>query len=286
MASGIGAGAACFTNSRRLLPPAPAPAPAPAPGDGDRVGGEGCRVVGIAGPSSLRVRKFINTNATQGQVRGVSDVCEPLPQDRPLWFPGSSPPDWLDGSLPGDFGFDPLGLGSDLDLLKWSAQAELVHGRWAMLAVTGILVPECLEKIGFMDNFSWYNAGSEHYFTDSATLFAVQMILMGWVEGRRWADIIKPGSVDIEPKYPTKTNPKPDVGYPGGLWFDPFMYGRGELAPVMVMRTKEIKNGRLAMLAFLGFVFQALYTGVDSPLDNLTSHLADPGHCNVFSSCS
>jgi light-harvesting complex I chlorophyll a/b binding protein 2 len=47
--------------------------------------------------------------ATKG---GVSAVCEPLGPDRPLWFPGSSPPPWLDGSLPGDFGFDPLGLGN------------------------------------------------------------------------------------------------------------------------------------------------------------------------------
>ena len=31
--------------------------------------------------------------------------------DRPIWFPGSTPPPWLDGSLPGDFGFDPWGLG-------------------------------------------------------------------------------------------------------------------------------------------------------------------------------
>ncbi|CAL0320249.1 unnamed protein product [Lupinus luteus] len=29
--------------------------------------------------------------------KGVSSVCEPLPPDRPLWFPGSSPPQWLDG---------------------------------------------------------------------------------------------------------------------------------------------------------------------------------------------
>jgi hypothetical protein len=34
-----------------------------------------------------------HVNAT----KGVSSVCEPLPPDRPLWFPGSSPPEWLDG---------------------------------------------------------------------------------------------------------------------------------------------------------------------------------------------
>lgn len=29
--------------------------------------------------------------------KGVSSVCEPLPPDRPLWFPGSTAPEWLDG---------------------------------------------------------------------------------------------------------------------------------------------------------------------------------------------
>lgn len=38
-------------------------------------------------------------------------VCAVAEPDRPLWFPGSTPPPWLDGTLPGDFGFDPLGLG-------------------------------------------------------------------------------------------------------------------------------------------------------------------------------
>ncbi|KAJ6805077.1 photosystem I chlorophyll a/b-binding protein 6, chloroplastic [Iris pallida] len=214
--------------------------------------------------------------------KGVSSVCEPLPPDRPLWFPGSSPPDWLDGSLPGDFGFDPLGLGSEPESLRWFAQAELVHGRWAMLAVAGILIPECLAKLEFMENYSWYDAGSREYFADPATLFVAQMALMGWVEGRRWADLVNPGSVDIEPKLPNRKNPKADVGYPGGLWFDPMMWGRGSPEPVMVLRTKEIKNGRLAMLAFVGFVFQARYTG-QGPIENLMAHLADPGHCNIFS---
>ncbi|CAA3012890.1 photosystem I chlorophyll a b-binding 6, chloroplastic [Olea europaea subsp. europaea] len=223
--------------------------------------------------------RWKSLNATKG---GVSSICEPLPPDRPLWFPGSSPPDWLDGSLPGDFGFDPLGLGSDPELLKWFAQAELIHGRWAMLAVAGILIPEWLESLGFIENFSWYDAGAREYFADPTTLFVVQLALMGWVEGRRWVDMINPGCVDIEPTLPHKNKPKPDVGYPGGLWFDPFMWGRGSPEPVMVLRTKEIKNGRLAMLAFVGFCFQATYTG-QGPMENLMCHIADPGHCNIFS---
>jgi hypothetical protein len=45
-------------------------------------------------------------------------------------------------SLPGDFGFDPLGLGEDPESLKWYVQAELVHSRFAMLGVLGILVTD------------------------------------------------------------------------------------------------------------------------------------------------
>jgi light-harvesting complex I chlorophyll a/b binding protein 2 len=36
------------------------------------------------------------------------------PADRPLWLPGAEAPEWLDGSLPGDYGFDPLDLGEQL----------------------------------------------------------------------------------------------------------------------------------------------------------------------------
>lgn len=151
-----------------------------------------------------------------------------------------------------------------------------------MLGVSGILIPELLGRLGFIDNFSWYEAGSREYFTDNTTLFIVQLGLMGWVEGRRWADLLNPGCVDIDLKLPNKKNPKPDVGYPGGFWFDPMMWGRGSPEPVMVLRTKEIKNGRLAMLAFVGFWFQAIYTG-DAPIQNLLNHIADPGHCNIFS---
>ena len=34
---------------------------------------------------------------------------------------GNKFPEHLDGSLPGDFGFDPLSLGSEPETLKWCA---------------------------------------------------------------------------------------------------------------------------------------------------------------------
>lgn len=36
-------------------------------------------------------------------------------------------------------GFDPLGLAADPEKLKWNAESERVHCRWAMLGVAGIL---------------------------------------------------------------------------------------------------------------------------------------------------
>jgi hypothetical protein len=44
-----------------------------------------------------------------------------------------------DCRLPGDYGFDPLGLGEEPASLKWYVQAELVHCRFAMAGVAGIL---------------------------------------------------------------------------------------------------------------------------------------------------
>ncbi|EMS53700.1 Chlorophyll a-b binding protein 7, chloroplastic [Triticum urartu] len=160
-------------------------------------------------------------------------------------------------------------------------RAELVHCRWAMLGAAGIFIPELLTKIGILNTPSWYTAGEQEYFTDTTTLFIVELILIGWAEGRRWADIIKPGCVNTDPIFPNNKLTGTDVGYPGGLWFDPLGYGTGSPEKLKELRTKEIKNGRLAMLAVMGAWFQAEYTGT-GPIDNLFAHLADPGHATIF----
>eukprot|EP00270_Netrium_digitus_P005199 TRINITY_DN167_c0_g1_i3.p1 TRINITY_DN167_c0_g1~~TRINITY_DN167_c0_g1_i3.p1 ORF type:complete len:262 (+),score=41.21 TRINITY_DN167_c0_g1_i3:69-854(+) len=202
--------------------------------------------------------------------------------ERPVWFPGSPAPEWLDGSLPGDYGFDPLGLGSDPELLKWFVQAELVHCRWAMLGAAGIFIPELLTKVGILNTPFWYTAGEATYFADAPTLFAVELLFMGWAEGRRWMDILSPGSVSTDPVFKNNKLGGTDLGYPG---FDPLGYGFGDSAKVRTFRVKEIANGRLAMLAVIGAWVQAAYTGV-GPIDNLFAHLSDPGHVTIFQTLS
>jgi hypothetical protein len=63
---------------------------------------------------------------------------------RPL-LPGiASPPPHLTGALAGDRGFDPLGLGKTPEALARGVELELLHARWAMLAVVGVAIPEAL----------------------------------------------------------------------------------------------------------------------------------------------
>ena len=68
-------------------------------------------------------------------------------EHRQTWLPGLDPPPHLDGTLAGDFGFDPLGLGEDPQSLKWYVQAELVHCRFAMLGVSGVLLTDVCNQL-------------------------------------------------------------------------------------------------------------------------------------------
>ena len=75
-----------------------------------------------------------------GQRAGVAGAGA-LPAARAHSTPRTPPPP-LPSSPPPPPGFDPLNFGANKDALEWYRNAELVHCRWSMLAVAGILIPE------------------------------------------------------------------------------------------------------------------------------------------------
>eukprot|EP00271_Cylindrocystis_brebissonii_P021690 TRINITY_DN7904_c0_g1_i1.p1 TRINITY_DN7904_c0_g1~~TRINITY_DN7904_c0_g1_i1.p1 ORF type:complete len:264 (+),score=50.26 TRINITY_DN7904_c0_g1_i1:198-989(+) len=192
------------------------------------------------------------------------------------WLPGVkvpflTEPEWLDRSLPGDFGFDPLGLGKDPAALKWYREAELIHGRLAMLAVIGIFVGEAFTGIPWFEAGAAPGALSPFSF---GSLLGTQLLLTGWVETKRGVDYFNPGTQALEWGFPwfdagsTAENfasATGQQGYPGGRFFDPLglagSISGGQYTPdsskLATLQKAEIKHARLAMVAMLIFYFEA-----------------------------
>lgn len=219
-------------------------------------------------------RSVVRVSSTRGSSTIVRAAA-----NRKTFFPGSAIPEYLDGSLAGDYGWDPLALGAKPETLNWYRQAELVHARWAMLAVAGILVQEI-----FRPEVFWYEAGLPQNLPgpfkniNLGGLLAFEFLLMHWVEVRRWQDLKAHHSVDVDPIFTNNKVPNEQQGYPGGI-FDPLGFSKG--GNLFDLQTKEVKNGRLAMVAFVGFVFAAQTTG-KGPLGALGAHLSAPFSSNIL----
>ncbi|XP_023641246.1 chlorophyll a-b binding protein CP29.2, chloroplastic, partial [Capsella rubella] len=54
-----------------------------------------------------------------GTKKAAPKKAKTVISDRPLWFPGAKSPEYLDGSLVGDYGFDPFGLGKPAEYLQF-----------------------------------------------------------------------------------------------------------------------------------------------------------------------
>jgi hypothetical protein len=200
-----------------------------------------------AKPSSSFVSKAVRP-AFVNRARSVTVYAA----DRPTWYPGAKPAPTLDGKSAGDRGFDPLRLANKQNF-AWLKEGELTNGRWAMLAVAHILFTEA-----FGIGQPWWTAGAQVDLPlPLTTLIAIEVALFAVLEGKRY-------------QHWKKTSGDEPL-------FDPMGMKSNDTAE------KEVKNGRLAMLAFLGFSSQAAVWG-KGPIESLKFHLADPGHNNIFAS--
>jgi len=164
----------------------------------------------------------------------------------------------LDGTLAGDQGFDPFYLSAipknfagfiqppsweeteGISTLYWMRESELKHGRIAMLAWAGwvatdmgLRFPGAIYSVQNIPNA--YNAHDILVEQGSMTVLLLAVGLIEFCTGSVLVEVSK-GESDREA---------------GDFTFDPLKFIEGKPADeVMTMKTKEINNGRLAMLAF------------------------------------
>jgi len=180
----------------------------------------------------------------------------------------------LDGSLPGDQGFDPFFLSSipkdfsgfiqppswedkesTLPTLYWMREAELKHCRLSMLAVAGWVATDF--GIRFPgETFSVAsipNAYNAHNILVDQGAMTFMLLAVGFVEFATGAALVQVSKGELDREA-------------GDFSFDPLGLNRNKSPEASKsMRTKEINNGRLAMLAFGGIATQtALEGGVQS----------------------
>jgi len=189
--------------------------------------------------------------------------------------------------LPGatqPFGFfDPLGLskGKDVEQIRIYREAELKHGRVSMLAALGIIAAEEAE----LDNTPLYGdkivgpAIYQFQEADQLTGFAFGFGILALIALLEFTGINK-GWETVEQKAArdplNKSGSQLAPGYVNGdLGFDPLGLAPKDADAFAAMQTKEINNGRLAMIATAGMLVQELING-KGVLENLGLEAALP----------
>ena len=155
--------------------------------------------------------------------------------------------------------FDPLGLADKATVatLARYREAEIAHGRVAMLAVIGFLVGEKVEGSSFLFDAQISGPAITHIGQVPDGFWAVIIAFVGAYEASRaeagWVD---PADCPVDQPGLLKEDYSP-----GDLKFDPLGLMSEDAEDFAIMQTKELQNGRLAMLAAAGFLAQEAVDG-------------------------
>jgi len=155
--------------------------------------------------------------------------------------------------------FDPLNLADKAThaVLARYREAEIAHGRVAMLATIGFLVGEKVEGSSFLFDAQISGPAITHITQVPDGFWAIIIAFVGAYEAQRaengWVD---PAKCPVDQPGLLRAD-----YLPGDLNFDPLGLMPDDDAEFEVMQTKELQNGRLAMLAAAGFLAQEAVDG-------------------------
>lgn len=161
-------------------------------------------------------------------------------------------PHYLDGSMPGDYGFDPLGFVKSKEDLIFYREAEIKHSRLAMLAALGWPLSEFLNR-----KFASFVHLAPVVDVDGKAPNPVTEF--DKINGNFWFAVLVFGSL-VE-FYDTFRSVRKIPGYyPGNFGFDPFGFYPKEEDEQKLMQLAEIKHGRTAMMAVLFYGIEEMMT--------------------------
>jgi light-harvesting complex I chlorophyll a/b binding protein 4 len=146
----------------------------------------------------------------------------------------------------GDAGFDPLGFSDYFDM-KWLRESEIKHGRAAMLATLGFVAQEFVTLPGFT------HVDDSNLAPGAVGIEPMLQFVFGLGFWEFWTN---KGKVTAEDMFSDPSR------VPGEFGFDPMGLMKGKSKEQSEeMQLKEIKNGRLAMLAIGGMIHHNWITG-------------------------
>jgi hypothetical protein len=218
-------------------------------------------------PSSRKPVKACSLSMSDAGV----EVEEPPKPAYPTINGWTANPEAFCAGLPGAVAplgnFDPLGFTKDMSVneIKRFREAEVTHGRVGMLAVLGFLVGENFHP--FFDG-QVIGPANNHL----AQVQEIAPFFFAWLFGSiLTAELGRANIGWVSPMKAMKYNQDNEVKgsfgallrpkyYPGDIGFDPLGLKPSGAQEFAEMQTKELNNGRLAMLAAIGMIAQEQVT--------------------------
>jgi len=221
-----------------------------------------CAASAFAPSASYSTKSALSMSEAEAAVPEGAESAEPEAPAAPLvapingWVPDETKPCYGLPGVSGPLGFfDPLGFSNDksLDEVKRFREAEIMHGRVAMMATLGYLIGESTPTITYGMDVHHTIANNQIPEVPGTVMFPFFLAInftealranIGWVE---------PG---LGPLFTLR-----EKYYPGDIGFDPLGLKPSDPEEFATMQTKELNNGRLAMIAAAGMCVQEQING-------------------------